>query len=148
MAYIPKDAEWYIAEIIMEIIVEGDPRNVVHRNLLLINAHSPDEAYERAQDLGREAESEYQNPADKRVVIRFRGLVVLNVIHDKLEHGAELRYSEDIGVPEAKIAELVKSKEQLSAFRAIERSKGPDYACKEIVDEALQLIADDHRKHK
>ena len=146
MAYIPKDAEWYAAEVVEEIIVDGDPRNIVHRSLILINAHSPDEAYERAVNLGREGESEYLNPAGKRVVVKFRGLVALNVIYDKLEHGAELRYSEDIGVPETKIAEMVKGREQLSVFRHIEPSNGPDYACKEIVDDALQLIRDNHRK--
>lgn len=147
MAYIPKDAEWYVAEIVEEITVEGDPRNVVHRNLALIKAHSPDDAYGRAIDLGKEGESEYENPAGKRVVIKFRGLAALSVVHDKLEHGGELRYSRDIGMSGAKIAELVKPKEQLSVFRDIEPSNGPDYACKEIVDKALQLMADDRRKH-
>jgi hypothetical protein len=141
MAYIPKDSERYVAEIVEEIRVEGDLRNVIHRNLLLINAHSPDEAYARAVGLGKEGETEYENPAGKNVVIKFRGLAALSVIHDKLEHGAELRYSEDIGVSETKIAELVRAKEQLSVFRDIEASNGPDYACKEIVDEGLELMA-------
>jgi len=112
----------------------------------LINAHSPDQAYTRAVEVGREGETEYKNPAGKNVVMKFRGLAALSVVHDTLEHGAELRYSEDIGVSEAKIAELVKAKEQLSAFRDIEQSSGPDYACKEIVDEALQIMAEDDRE--
>src|SRR5437016_5780891 len=103
MAYIPQDAEWYVAEIVEEINVERDVRNVVHRNLLLINAHSPDEAYNRAIDLGRESESEYENPAGQQVVIKFRGLGALSVVHDQLEHGAELRYIEDTSVSETKI---------------------------------------------
>jgi hypothetical protein len=148
MAYIPKGAEWYVAEIVQEIIVEGDARNVVHRNLILINAHSPDEAYDRAINLGREGESEYQNPAGQKVVIKFRGLGALSVVHDQLEHGAELRYIEDTSVSETKITELVKTKEQLSVFQDRQPTQGPDYACKEIVDEALELMGIDPEDRK
>ena len=35
MAYIPSDAEWYIAELINEIAVEGETSNVVHRTFVL-----------------------------------------------------------------------------------------------------------------
>jgi hypothetical protein len=148
MAFIPKDAEWYVAEIVEEIIVEGDPRNIVHRNLNLIRAHAPEEAYQRAMELGRQGQSEYQNPGGKRVTIKFRGLSSLNVVHERLEHGAELRYFKDISVPETEIAELVKTKERLEVFKDIQPSEGPDYACKEIVDEALELIAKDRENRK
>jgi len=148
MTYIPKDAEWYVAEIVEQIIVEGDPRNVVHRNLVLVNAHSPDSAYDRAIDLGKEGESEYKNSAGQKVVIKFRGLGALNVVHDKLEHGAELRYIKDVSLHEAKIAELVKTKEQLSVFQDIQPTQGPDYACKEIVDEAFDLMGTDPEDRK
>ena len=148
MAYIPKSAEWYVAEIVEEITVEGDPRNVVHRNLILVNARSPEEAYERAVDLGRKGECEYRNRADEKVEVKFRGLAALSVVHDKLEHGAELRYFEDIGVSEGKISDLIKVREQLSVFHDIEPSHGPDYASKEVVDELLGLIAADREKTK
>ena len=35
MGYIPKRAKWYLAEIVVQIIVESDPRNTVHINLVL-----------------------------------------------------------------------------------------------------------------
>jgi hypothetical protein len=41
MAYIPKDAKWYIAELVMEFQIEGESRNVVHVNIVLIRADSP-----------------------------------------------------------------------------------------------------------
>ncbi len=148
MAYISKNANWYVVEVVEEITVEGDPRNVVHRNLNLIHAHSPEEAYERAIDLGKQGESEYQNPAAKKVTIKFRGLSSLNVVHDQLEHGAELRYLEEVSLPETNILHLLKSKEQLEVFQDIQPTKGPDYACKEIMDEALELIAKDRENQK
>ena len=37
----PKDARWYLADVVVEHTVEGDPRNVVHVNVHLIEADSP-----------------------------------------------------------------------------------------------------------
>src|SRR5437762_11462660 len=59
MAYIPENAKWYIATLIEEITVQGDARNVVHKNLVLVRADSPGEAYEKAQLLGKQAEASY-----------------------------------------------------------------------------------------
>jgi hypothetical protein len=146
MAHIPRNAEWYVAELIVEIVVEGDARNIVHGNLILIQANSPDEAYDRAIELGQQNTSEYQNPAGMKVTTRFRGLAALSVIHDQLEHGAELRYIEDISLPEQEIAALVKSKEQLGVCREIEPSNGPDYSCREIAEEATKLMAFDRER--
>lgn len=145
MAYIPRNAEWYIAEIVEELKVEGDARNVVHCNLVLIKASSPEDAYTRAEELGKLGESTYNNPEGRMVIARFRGLKELDVVHDPLEHGTELRYSEDVSVPEQRIVGLLKKKEQLNVFREVESTKGPDYACDEIVDEAIRLANEDSR---
>ena len=113
MAYIPADAKWYLAEIVMHITVEGDPRNVVHTNLVLVRADSPEEAYEKATELGVAGETQYESPAGRQVNIRFRGLHDLNVIHDEWEHGAEIIFSEVLGLDEAAIRKWVTSKEEL-----------------------------------
>ena len=86
MAYIPTNAKWYISELVEQISVDGDPRNVVHKNLVLIRADSPEEAYQKALLLGREREISYENPAGKQVRFRFRGLSELNVISDSNEN--------------------------------------------------------------
>ena len=143
MAHIPRGAQWYVAEIVMELRVEGDARNVVHRNLVLVKASSPEDAYRRAMDLGQQSEDTYQNPEGRTVVSRFRGLRELDVVHDPLEHGAELLFCEDISVPEERVAIWLKTKEQLNVFCDIEPSKGPNYSCKEILDEALRLTDQD-----
>ena len=36
MAFIPRDAIWYIAEVVLEITVEGATENVVHIDYLLV----------------------------------------------------------------------------------------------------------------
>ena len=48
MGYIPKNAKWYLAELVEEITISGDPRNVVHTNLVLVRADSAAEAYEKS----------------------------------------------------------------------------------------------------
>jgi hypothetical protein len=135
VGYTPKNAKWYVADIVEHIIVEGDPRNVVHTNSVLVRADSPEEAYEKAMELGMGGEQSYENPGGQRVTFRFRGLRDLNVVHDELEHGAELTFSEDIGMDDSAIAEWVSSKEELSVFRPITPSKGPDYRSPDIVEE-------------
>jgi hypothetical protein len=90
MGFIPKDARWYLAGLVLEHTVEGDPRNVVHVNTHLIEADSPDEAYQKANALGRAGELEYANSDGKQVRVAFRGLRDLDVIHEDLEDGAEL----------------------------------------------------------
>lgn len=57
MGYIPADSEWYIAELVMEITVHGAVSNIVHRDSMLIHAHSPDEAYRKAFELGQRGET-------------------------------------------------------------------------------------------
>jgi hypothetical protein len=137
--YIPPDAKWYIAKVVEEITVEGDPRNVVHTNFLLIRADSPEEAYDKAFVLGKDDEDNYQNPSGKTVRVRFCGLSGLNVVHGDLEHGTELLYEENIGIPTEKVEEKILSKDQLAVFRSFGPRKVPDYSSAEVVDAASRL---------
>jgi hypothetical protein len=128
MAYVPKDAEWYIAGIIMEFTIEGDPRNVVHVNSLLVHASSPEDAYEKAIDLGKSEENVYLNTDNKQVAVKFRGLSNLIVIHDQLEHGEELFFREQVGVPQSEITKIVREKSELAVFAPDEdRQDIPNY---------------------
>ena len=76
---------------------------------------------------------------------KFRGLGQLDGVHDRLEHGAELQYSEDMAVSEERIVGFLKHKQHLNVFRAIEPNRGPDYASKDIVDEVFRLADKDSR---
>ena len=77
MGYIPEDTEWFVAELIMEIIVHGAGRNVVHRNLTLVRAAKPEAAFQKAVAWGLRSEVSYQNPVGQLVEIRFRGVAKL-----------------------------------------------------------------------
>jgi hypothetical protein len=138
MGYVPKDAKWYLANIVLEITIEGDPRNVIHTNLVLIRADSPEEAYQKAMELGIANEQSSTNIDGKHVTFRFRGLRDLNVIYDELEHGAELSYREDIAVDESTIQKWVASKEDLGVFRPITPSTGPHYASRDVIEKMYE----------
>jgi hypothetical protein len=135
MGFIPKDAKWYLADIVEEIRIEDDRRNVVHTNVILVRADSPDEAYQKAMALGKRGNTKYKNTDGKTVTIRFRGLRELNVIHDELEHGCEISFSEDVGVSENKIKNWISPKRKLGVFAPIRPHRGPDYASGDIMRE-------------
>jgi hypothetical protein len=127
MGFIPKDARWYLADVVLEHRIDGDAQNVVQVNTHLVEAGSPDEAYEKATALGRAGEHEYENTERRLVRVVFRGLRELNVIHEPLEDGAELMYTEHVGVPEEQLRAWIFPKERLGVFAPIEPKNGPNY---------------------
>ena len=119
MAYIPEDARWYLAELVVEFRIEGEIENLVHINIVLVEAASPDQAYEKAMSLGRDHQMNYTNTDGKSVAAIFRGLRDLNVIHGELEHGTELIYEKLTGLPESRVAGLVSGREDLGVFAPV-----------------------------
>jgi len=131
MGYIPEEAKWYLADVIVEMRIEGEPRSLIHINTLLVRADSPEEAHQK----GQQEEHSYENTDGRRVTGVFRGLGEMNVIHDELEHGAELIYRERVGLSEEQICALVKPKAQLGVFAPREPAVGPNYMPKSVMDE-------------
>jgi hypothetical protein len=148
MAYIPEDAKWYLAWIVEEMKIEGDPQNVVHINQFLIRADSPDEAYEKALEIGKESEDSFENTEGRRVVCSFRGLQDLQVIWDELEHGAELSYEEEVGVSAKKIKRIVRKKEELGVFLPTEPPDHPNYIPNTTGEEMKRVKAKGKRANK
>ena len=140
MAHVPDNAWWYVAELIMELTVDGDPQNVVHKNLVLIKAASPEEAYQKALELGKAGENSYSNPKGKLVTTKFRGLGHLDVILDALEHGAEIQFEEHVDVSADQIKKWIHRKEELNVFLAIEQSSASDYSSGEIMNEVEKMV--------
>ncbi|MEL6616806.1 MAG: DUF4288 domain-containing protein [Bacteroidota bacterium] len=133
---------WYIAELVQEITVDGEPNNVVHINSVLIQAENDEEAYTAA--LAEAYEDEYENPRGQTVRHRFVGLRELVRVYEELEHGAELAYEERIGVSLDDLSELATARHDLAVFRPPEPPTGPDYASRVILDEAVRLV----RRHR
>jgi Domain of unknown function (DUF4288) len=142
MAYIPKDAQWFLAQHVEEIQVQSYKREIVHINYVLIQAKTPKDAYRKAVELGKRGNAKYKNPEGKIVTIRFLGLRNLDVIHDPLEHGCEIMFTELLGITKASIRKLVRKKAELEAFLPIRNRPGrPSYASKEIMDEVTRRLS-------
>jgi len=141
MAYVPQDAEWFLAQLVEEFRVEGHRRNVVHINYVLIKARTPPEAYRKAMQLGKRANSKWRNPKGELVTHRFLGLRELDVIHDRLEHGGEIMFDERLGMTGANTRKLVRKRLELEAFLPIRsRPTRPDYSSKEIMDKVAEEL--------
>ena len=142
MAYVPKDAEWFVADLVEEIRIEGHRRNIVHINTVLIRATTPEEAYARAIERGESSNQSYTNSKGELVSTRFRGLRHLDVVFDPLEDGCEITFREKLGVSEAGIEKLVLPKEELEAFLPICNRPGrPDYSPGEIMAELVRKFS-------
>ena len=90
--------------------------SLVHVNLVLIRADSPEEAYERSLEVGQQSNYSYENTDGEIVTVRFRGLHGLNVIHEELTHGSEIAYAAYEDLTEDRIQALLHSKETLNIF--------------------------------
>ncbi len=135
MAYIPVNTEWYIAEVIQAISVEDWSEMAIQRILVLINAGSPDNAYEKSVKWGSEGEVTYENPHRKRVYIKFIGLGDLCAIYDPLEDGAELLYTEELRALHEDLQRFVRPKNKLTVFVAASNTSGKlDYRSGDVVD--------------
>ena len=142
MGHIPDNAEWYIANLVMEITVSGARSNVVHRNLVLISASSPEEAYIKAAENGRSAETEYKNLKDQLVQIRFRGIAQLDVLYEPLADGSELNFEERLAVTEPEIQAMIPPKERLNIFTPPTPGldKDPDYRSAAVIEMAVAML--------
>jgi len=141
MAYVPPDTEWFFAQIVLEIRVVGSKRNIVHVNCVLVRARSPEAAFERAIEMGKRANSSYINELGNRVTNRFRGLRELDVIHEPLEDGCEIMYTEKLGMTERGLRKLVRAKRQLEVFLPVRARPGrPNFSSKRIMDKVKKKV--------
>jgi hypothetical protein len=131
----PASASWYLADLVVEVRVEGYKRSVVQLNTVLVKANSPEDAYEKAKQVGRRYNHAHENPAGRRVTFRFRGIHYLaEIVDGVLEHGAELMWRELQRVTEPGIRRLIPKKQDMVAFSPLKSRQVPDYSSKEVVE--------------
>ncbi|MBF0410594.1 MAG: DUF4288 domain-containing protein [Candidatus Riflebacteria bacterium] len=135
MVYIPENAKWYLADIIEEIKIEDEINSIVHINLVLIKAYSPEEAYKKAKIVGKMYNSKYKNTENKIVITKFRGLRDLNVIYEELEDGSEIIYSRKNNMNDQKIKKLITPKRSLGVFATIKGCSTPNFMPKSVFED-------------
>lgn len=137
MANSSNNVKWYLAELVEEIQIDGEDENIVHNNLVLINADSPEEAYKKAVARGAAMNDTYEMSPGKKVVSTFRGLSDLNPILDELEDGATIAYEELTGLTAEEISEMVPEKDLLGAFQTEDDENDSNSAA---LEEAMRII--------
>jgi hypothetical protein len=75
-------ARWYIAELVEELILDGNIRNVIHRKTQVIFADSHFDAYEKALSLSTAHEIGYLNQTHKLAQTRYWGFNELNLLQN------------------------------------------------------------------
>lgn len=108
---------WFLAELVLEFRVEGDERNAVHVDSVLVEADTPAHAWHAAVELGLGAEHRYRNTEGREVAKAFRGVRGLRVLWEGVGHGAEILSEEHVQVPEERLREWTGPREDLEAFR-------------------------------
>jgi len=94
---------WFLAQLVIEICIADEPRNVVHINSHLVRAKSSTEAEKKANKIGKECATSYKNTDGKKVKFTFRGIRDLYELIDGVSDGAEIIWEEHFGIKEDKI---------------------------------------------
>ena len=106
MADSSETARWYIAELVEELILDANVRNVIHRKTRVIFADSAEDAYEKALSLSSEHETTYLNQTHKSAQTRYWSLNELNLLQEEQAHAAQ---------PKKRVAPHYRSSDQLTA---------------------------------
>ncbi|MCI0565548.1 MAG: DUF4288 domain-containing protein [Nitrososphaera sp.] len=91
-----KSRKWYLSHEILYLEPEDtscDSKILVWKNLILIRADSPEEAYQKAIQHGVDSENEVRVEGQKGH-FKFKGLKDLVLIYDDLDDGAEIEWHE------------------------------------------------------
>jgi hypothetical protein len=91
MADSPETARWYIAELVEELILDGNIRNVIHRKTRVILADCQEDAFDKALSLSQEHEPTYLNQTLNGAQTRYWGLNELNLLQAESEVPVQLK---------------------------------------------------------
>jgi len=115
---IGEPVSWYLSReiIYFEFADQADQDEYqVWENLILINAQSPEAAYQKALKHGFDGEGEVTIDG-RRGRSKFKGLKTLVAVYENIEDGAEIEWQEYV-VEKDELESLVKQKEDLPALQ-------------------------------
>jgi hypothetical protein len=112
----PENARWFIAELIEELILSGNVRNVVHRKTRVIFADSHQDAFEKALALSTEHETSYINQKHDAPQTRYWCFHELNLMSEekasKVETKARPHFRRSDNITPEQVALLMASARQ------------------------------------
>jgi hypothetical protein len=113
---------WWIASYIERFEYEDEDKTNLNRrcdaweNTIIIKARDREQAYRKAEKIGRLEETAYQTTEGRMGAWRYEGLTSLLPIYEELEDGAEILWREHANRTVRKIKSQVKTKENLETF--------------------------------
>jgi uncharacterized protein DUF4288 len=115
---------WWIASYLERFEFEDEDKNNLNRrclawkNTIIIKARNRDEAFRKAEKIGRLSDGiEGCGSIDRRKGSwRYEGLTMLLPIYEELEDGAEILWDKHENVTVKKVKSWVKGKRDLEAF--------------------------------
>jgi hypothetical protein len=115
---------WWIASFIERFQYEDEAEDNLNRrciaweNTIIIKARNREEAYRKAERLGRLGEDDegHRTTDGRKGTWRYEGLTSLLPIYEELEDGAEILWKEHENRSVKKIKSLVRAKQELEVF--------------------------------
>lgn len=109
---------WYLADLVTELRVEGSERSVVHFDLHVVRARDAAEAYDKALRLGGAKTTQYMRNDGNVISYIFRGLNDLVVMGEEFGDGARILFRSQPEMSEDEIQHVVTPREYLRAVQA------------------------------
>ena len=115
-----QNKDWYIVEIIEKLEpVARDETNDLRRvttwgNCHLIKAESKEEAYNKAEKIGKEGEYNFINADKREMEWIYVGIGDVLLIHEDIEDGAEIMWTDYGAISNRRALRIARSKEILT----------------------------------
>ena len=110
-------ANWYLADLVVEVRVEGAGKSVVHFDLHMIRAKDATEAYDKALRIGNGKSKQYLREDGNLISFIFRGLNDLVAVDEEFEDGARILFRSQPEMTEEEIQHVVTPRDYLRAVQ-------------------------------
>jgi hypothetical protein len=107
----PSESVWFLSSEVQECVVAGRTTSTVWVNYRLLQAASLEEAYDRAVEFGKHAQTSYLDSDGETVAWKFRGLQDLAPL--RFEDGVEVSFESHENQSEDQISRRIKSRQEL-----------------------------------
>jgi hypothetical protein len=109
---------WYLADLVIEVRVEGEARSVVHFDLHVIRAENAAVAYDKALRIGGGKTKQYLRNDGNLLSFIFRGLNDLVAMDEEFADGARILFRSQADVDEEEIQRVVTPRDYLRAMQS------------------------------
>ena len=108
---------WYLADLVVEVRVEGAGKSIVHFDLHMIRAKDATEAYDKALRIGHGKSKQYLREDGSLISFIFRGLNDLVAVDEEFGDGARILFRSQPEMTEEEIQHVVTPRDYLRAVQ-------------------------------